>query len=343
MRKTKVLVIGPSVTKSKGGMAAVIRQEIQSPYLKEKLDIKAFSSYKDGKLGERIPYCGWKILCGLFVIPFTDTVHIHMTSKGSLVRKLFYLQESLLFHKKTVVQIHCCDYLLDKLYAMPEWVQKRIRTMLGKADRVLCLSKAFQKRMEAELGLKNCMYFPNGIDPDSYKFSLEEKGNVIGYLGKVREDKGVPDLLKAVFILQDKGNDVSCIIGGSGDLPGMKGLCEEYHLKNVIFPGWLTEKDKKELFSMCRILVLPSYHEGFPVVILEAMASSVDVIATGVGAIPEILDTDLKPGDPEHLAELMEAKLNVDQEQLLKNRKEVEEKYNVHKLHKKLYLILKKN
>ena len=212
-----------------------------------------------------------------------------------------------------------------------------------KADHILCLSKAFQKRMEKELGLKNCMYFPNGIDPDLYEFSPKDKGNIIGYLGKLREDKGVPDLLKAVSILEDKGNDVSCIIGGSGDLPGMKELCKEYHLKNVIFPGWLTEKDKKELFSMCRVLALPSYHEGFPVVILEAMASGVDVIAADVGAIPEILDTDLKPGDPKHLAELIETKLNTDKEQLLKKRKEVEEKYNIHELHKRLYLLLKKN
>ena len=341
MQKTKLLVIGPSIKKSKGGMASVIRQEAESPYLNEKLQMKIFSSYCDGKPWKRMLYSGWKILCGLAAVPAADTLHIHMTSKGSMIRKLFYIQEGLLFHKKIIVQIHCCEYFLEKLYEMPAWVQKRARKLLSKTDSVLCLSHKFKKMLEDELGLTNCLYFPNGIAPENYEFSEHKEGNVVGYLGKIRTDKGVPDLLKAVSILQGKDITVSCIIGGTGDLPAMKKLCEEYKLENVIFPGWMTEKDKKELLSMSRVLALPSYHEGFPVVILEAMASGVEVVATDVGAIPEVIETDLKPGDIQGLANMIAQKLLTNKDQLEQNRRKTEEEYNIHTLHKKLYLILK--
>ena len=66
-RKTKVLVIGPSTTASKGGMASVILQEKKSEFLNEHLDMKFFSSYIDGGLLKRFFYCFFKF-CPSFVI-----------------------------------------------------------------------------------------------------------------------------------------------------------------------------------------------------------------------------------------------------------------------------------
>ena len=63
-RKTKVLVIGPSTTASKGGMASVILQEKKSEFLNEHLDMKFFSSYIDGGLLKRFFYCFFKIPSG---------------------------------------------------------------------------------------------------------------------------------------------------------------------------------------------------------------------------------------------------------------------------------------
>ena len=334
-RKNKVLVIGPSTTASKGGMASVILQEKKSEFLNEHLDMKFFSSYIDGGLLKRFFYCFFKIVCGMFYIPAADTVHIHMTSKGSMVRKMFYLWEAFLFHKKTVIQIHCCDYFLNCLYKMPLWYQRIVQRSLLKADHILCLSEKFKERLEKELYLTNCDYFPNGIDPSEYNYN--EKGELLLFLGKITEDKGVPDLLKALSILEDKKYYVPCVIGGCGKIEEMKELADKYRLKEISFPGWIDMERKKEELAKSKVLVLPSYHEGFPVVLLEAMASGTDIVATCVGAVPEITETELLPGEPEHLAEQIQKAFDrYDKTKIRENKKTVDEKYNINVLHQKL-------
>lgn len=334
-QKKKILVIGPSRKRTKGGMAAVISQEMDDKQMQEEFFMHAYSSYREGKPALRILYSAWKIFAALFVIPFYQTLHIHMTSKGSMVRKLCYVQEGVLFHKKIIIQIHCCDYFLECLDKMPLWYQKYAKKLLTKADTVLCLSHSFQKQMEEKFGLSNCRYLPNGIDMDRYPYT--EDGEVVAYLGKVTEQKGVRDLLKALSILKEEGLDLPCIIGGTGKLPEMKELAKEYHLDKVIFPGWLTYNDKLELFRMSKVLVLPSYHEGFPVVILEAMASGTDVVASKVGAVPEIIETDLIPGDCERLAGLIKKSyLNRDVSGIKKNRERIAAQYDIHSIHRQL-------
>lgn len=327
--KKKVLVVGPSMKKTKGGMAAVIIQEMKEEELKKKFSLHAYSSYREENPYVRVLYSICKIIASFFVIPFYQTIHIHMTSKGSMVRKLCYVQVGKLFHKKIIIQLHCCDYFLECLNQMPAWYRKAAVKTLAKADTILCLSKEFLLRMKKETGLKNCVYMPNGIDPDAYEYS--EDGIAVSYLGKVNDEKGVPDLLKALSILKERGIEVSCIIGGTGNLPKMKQLVKEYRLQNVIFPGWLTHNDKLELFRLSKILILPSYHEGFPITILEAMASGTDVIATNVGAIPEIIETALIPGDCEKLADAIEEKYTAeDKETRRNNRERVVHDYNIH-------------
>ena len=117
--------------------------------------------------------------------------------------------------------------------------------------------------------------------------------------------------------------------------------------------GWVSGEEKKKYLSNSNILVLPSYHEGFPVVILEAMASGSAVIATDVGAIPEMIDTSLKPHDIPTLAGIIKDKWNSITEreksdgesaytaELRENYQKVKEEYDIEILHKKLGDILK--
>lgn len=335
----KLLIIGPSVSRSNGGMAAVIKQESESEFLNDNLHIKTFSSYVDGSLSKRVFHSGLGILKGLFTIPHYDILHIHMTSKGSMIRKLFYIQEGLLFHKKIIVQIHTCDYFIETLNMMPEWVQDKTRNLLNRCDRILCLSKSFKSKLESELGLHNCIYFPNGIDLEEYKYREGRNRNNILFLGKIRESKGCNDLLKALSMVKDNDYEFRCYMAGSGDIDYYKSLAHSYDLddSDVVFTGWLGHEDIIRLLYSCKALVLPSYHEGFPVVILEAMACGTDVIATNVAAIPEIIDTDLEPRDIERLAELIENFLNYDKTSVRKNRKIVEKEFDIDKLHKRLY------
>ena len=117
----------------------------------------------------------------------------------------------------------------------------------------------------------------------------------------------------------------------------MKELADKYRLKEISFPGWIDMERKKEELAKSKVLVLPSYHEGFPVVLLEAMASGTDIVATCVGAVPEITETELLPGEPERLAEQIQKAFDrYDKTKIRENKKTVDEKYNINILHQKL-------
>ena len=174
-----------------------------------------------------------------------------------------------------------------------------------------------------------------------YSEDFSEYTNKLVYLGKLREDKGVFDLLESIRILQQQGADISCVFGGTGDTDKMKEIIARKSISKITFRGWMDKRAIKECFRFAKILVLPSYHEGFPMVILEAMASGVNIIATNVGAIPEMIKTDLEPGKPEAMADLIARKLISDKEEIRENRKKVEEEFDIRKLHQKLYMILK--
>jgi glycosyltransferase involved in cell wall biosynthesis len=81
--------------------------------------------------------------------------------------------------------------------------------------------------------------------------------------------------------------------------------------------GWVQGEQKTRLLNSCRVYVLPSYFEGLPMSILEAMATGVPVIATAIGGIPEAIDDGvegylLAPGDVDGLAERLERLLSDD-------------------------------
>jgi glycosyltransferase involved in cell wall biosynthesis len=119
-----------------------------------------------------------------------------------------------------------------------------------------------------------------GIEPDS---------PVIGTAGRLFPIKGIKYLLRASKIIIDRVQNLKVLIVGEG--PERSSLQElTYKLKldsHLIFTGH--RDDVFNLISAMDIFVLPSLSEGIPMVLLEAMALRVAVVATNVGGIPEVL------------------------------------------------------
>ena len=80
-------------------------------------------------------------------------------------------------------------------------------------------------------------------------------------------------------------------IGGEGKSDQLKSIIEENGLQDIIdYKGWVNEEGKNILFHEVNGFILPSYNEGLPVCILEAMSFGLPIIATRVGGIPEIME-----------------------------------------------------
>ncbi len=159
----------------------------------------------------------------------------------------------------------------------------------------------------------------HGIDLNGYTFTkkkLEETKKslnlpqkpILLFVGRIDDPrKGLDLVLKAVKEVLEK-IDAILLVVGRGDQTEARKLAKSLGVsKNVFFAGFVDETTLKKCYSLCDIYVCPSLLEGFGLVILEAMAAGKPVVATKVGAIPEIIKDDengilVEPGDVSELA-----------------------------------------
>jgi glycosyltransferase involved in cell wall biosynthesis len=107
------------------------------------------------------------------------------------------------------------------------------------------------------------------------------------FVGWVIPAKGIAELVEAWALLNPSGWQLKIV--GPGDRAYQQALLEQFRPTSLEFLGEMPHAKAMELMAGCDLFVLPSYTEGFPNVILEAMALEKPILATDVGAIPEML------------------------------------------------------
>jgi glycosyltransferase involved in cell wall biosynthesis len=129
------------------------------------------------------------------------------------------------------------------------------------------------------------------FDQYQLKNDIERRDNVIGYIGRLKHEKGVMNLVKAIPEILRQKSDATLLIIGEGHLEdeirtyvGGHGLHDK-----VTLVGWVPHEELPDYLTRLKLLVLPSYTEGLPNTMLEAMACGTPVLATSVGAIPDVL------------------------------------------------------
>ena len=144
-------------------------------------------------------------------------------------------------------------------------------------------------------------------------------------IGRLSPEKGMDVLIKGVSYIVNRGLDASLVIIGEGpEKPRLAHLINNMNLSDKVF--LLGYCDKAFCFlRFFDVFVLPSYTEGLPITLLEAMQSGTPVVATRVGEVPEVLNGGrfgrmVPPGNPEALAKGIE-ELNSDKEET--NRRSV--------------------
>jgi glycosyltransferase involved in cell wall biosynthesis len=115
---------------------------------------------------------------------------------------------------------------------------------------------------------------------------------VVGTMGRFVKKKGFDVFLKSIALLKYEGIDMKAIIGGSGEEEAnLKELAKSLRIEDVVtFSGWV--KNKAELFDNIDIFCLPSLHEPFGIILLEAFASGIPVITSDSEGPSEIATHD---------------------------------------------------
>ena len=122
------------------------------------------------------------------------------------------------------------------------------------------------------------------------KKKFDERDNLVGYIGRLSEEKGVLNFVKAIpEILTEKG-DLEFLIGGDGQLRDeIEKYLADKNLNKVKLVGWIPHDELPDYLNELKLVVLPSYTEGLPNIMLEAMACGTPVLATPVGAISDVI------------------------------------------------------
>ncbi len=135
--------------------------------------------------------------------------------------------------------------------------------------------------------------------------------NVVLFLGRLSAERGVLDLVEAFAQVRASVPDVRLVCAGEGDRGAVARLAARLGLAQALtITGTLGPSGKRALFESAGVLALPSYQEGMPVGLLEAMAAGVPVVATPIGGIPEVVADGVSgflaaPGDKAALARLL--------------------------------------
>ena len=345
--KKKVLVIGPSDTRSRGGMATVIRGIRESRVLNEMYDITIFPSYIDGSLPVRLLYSAYGYLRFLCCYRSYDLFHIHVASFGSTFRKNLYLKAIKCAKKPAVLHIHGAKYLVFYEALSPRKKQT-VRNFLHQADLVLALSEDWKQKFETTFGLTNCHALPNGIDTEELKNGRCEidanTARTFVFLGRMGQRKGAYDLVDAVRRAVQADPSLRVYMAGDGEVEEVRKLVREAGLEQQISVyGWVDFAGKCALLRQAATVVLPSYHEGLPMTILEGMASGKAIISTTVGAIPEVIQPEngilIAPGDVDALTDAL---LHCAQdENMLRrmsaaNREKMDQTFSMRTMHERL-------
>ncbi|MEG3057225.1 MAG: glycosyltransferase family 4 protein [Methanoculleus sp.] len=156
---------------------------------------------------------------------------------------------------------------------------------------------------------------------------------LIGYIGRLSDEKGVQHFAQALPTILNNRQDLRALIGGDGPLrESIEASLQEGGVTSLVnFPGWISHDDLPEYLNQLQLLVLPSYTEGLPNIMLEAMACGTPVLATPVGAIPDIIVDGvtgflMEGNSPNQIAEnVIRALSSPDHEKIIRNGKQLVE------------------
>jgi glycosyltransferase involved in cell wall biosynthesis len=283
----KILTLGVSKT-SYGGMSSVLISYAQCFE-----NMRFIPTWKLGNLGIRIWYVLQAIVRCIFLLSFDrqiKIVHLHGAANASFYRKWIFIKMAKIMGRKVILHEHAANF--KSFYEQSKNKQK-IVTIINLCEVFIVLSQSW-KTYFLSLGIipekiyvLNNIVFPPSIIPQT---RTDTKLHIL-FLGEISQRKGIFDLLEVIKLHKNYFQDKIILRIGGNQIDGdIKSFITENNLLSFVkYEGWIFGKKKIECLNWADIYILPSYNEGLPIAILEAMSYSIPIIGTNVGGIPEIL------------------------------------------------------
>jgi glycosyltransferase involved in cell wall biosynthesis len=210
-------------------------------------------------------------------------MHLHLRLNGPLARELPFMAAALAARCPLLVQVHGGG--LEQLREAP-----LLRSLLERATCVLvpCESMRAWLQHVARAAQVECVPYP--VPPAPLAAGDAPRPRLVLFLGRLHAAKGIFDLLHAIAGLRRDVPDVRLVCAGEGGRIAVAAYAARLGIADAVtFTGWVGPSGKRALLESSAVFALPSYDEGLPVSLLEAMAAGVPVVAAAVGGIPEVV------------------------------------------------------
>lgn len=266
------------------------------------MDIQVIDNPNSGKVQALLKYGKWFAGSLLYLIGNRKNVtltHAHYafpTGYISLIGKR-------LFKLPYVVTLHGGD--IDKMPKKSPRIAKLTRTILQEASHVITVGERLKEEVVTNFGVPeaNVTVMSMGVDRSVFhpldrtairnELGLPEDEPVILFIGNLIREKGVLELVEAFTAIQQQLPGASLRLVGSAKSAAFVEEVKEYisthQIEGIHFEGTKTQKELAEWLAAADVLTLPSYHEGFGLVALEAMAAGAPVVASDVGGLSHLL------------------------------------------------------
>ncbi len=253
---------------------------------------------------------------------------VHLINPQTPLSGIIGILGKIAFKKKLVTTSHAFNsqasytryWLFSPLYSIAELLCYKM------ADKIISVSKTLTDYLcrKYKLDREKFVQIPSGIDPNlkselnsektekiHKKYGLSNSSFKIIFLGRLIPYKGIKEFVKAIPIILESHNNVQFIIAGEGPLTNW---IKTYRIRNnipkekMILTGRINNEEKFYLLNISNLLILPSWNEAYPIVVLEAIGLGLPFIVTPVGDLPIIIKSSkagllTERGNPKSIAE----------------------------------------
>lgn len=312
MRKIKVLMLGNHQS-VKGGITSVIQQLLSYDWDSVGVEMNFIPTYIEASAAEKTVYYidAYKNIKRFLKTDKPDVVHIHMSYKGSFYRK--YAIHKLCQKKgiPDIVHLHGSEF--QKWYSeLNERTKNKVRTMLRECSAFIVLGEKWDSVINNIEPKTKTVVVSNTVHIPNYTVKWNDTKFQILFLGVLIKRKGVEDLIRAIGLLKENNqlSNLRFVIAGTGaEEEHLRKLAKEQQIEQwTEFAGWTDGIAKEKYLKESQALVLPSYNEGLPIAVLEAISYGMPIIATDVGDMAAAVINDrngflVTPGNISELAD----------------------------------------
>lgn len=305
-----VAMIGPDLD-AKGGIATVARAWLASPAM-DGVKVDYVGTMRDGPTVPKLARMA--VRQGRFVARLArgwrpQLFHVHLSYFTSFYRKLAYVQEARATGAPVVLHVHAPD--LGAFHSAARIHAAAMRALFQQADRVIALSRAMSAEIHELCGDEvrvDVLYNPVELEQFSAPPRPDTDRPTVLFMGELGERKGTWDLVSVVPEVLAAVPGARFRFGGNGDVDRLQREIADKGIGDAVeVLGWIAGDDKLRAFAEADLYCLPSYQEGLPMSILEAMGSALPVVSTPIAGIPEAVQDRatgrlVAPGDRPALA-----------------------------------------